>query len=302
MDKVDERFEEAKRKYAVTEEELDDMYIRTRDSIFAGKRPETKHAPIAMVMGGQPGAGKSGLVMKTRQDFRNMGRDVIVLDVDAYRGFFKNAAALAQEYPEYYSDITDVATGYVMKRLLEEATIPNGYNFIFEGTLATPQIIETIRRFGPQYDIRARVIGVSKIESTLSIFERYLEMKKRIGVGRLTTIAAHDKRYDGFTTTALTLEKIGIGVEVFKRNPKLQADPILLYGTGAIGLPHKTVLEALTMARLESHNACLQNAEARLASINEDFQSLDEQTDIQTELAKLNELFDGVLKKTTEGR
>ncbi len=302
MGEIDERFEEAKRKYAMTEEELEDMYIRTRDSIFAGKKPANGHAPIAMVMGGQPGAGKSGLVMKTRQDFRNMGKDVIVLDVDAYRGFFKNAAALAQEYPEYYSDITDVATGYVMKKLLEEATIPNGYNFIFEGTLASPQIIETIRKFGPNYDIRARIIGVSKIESTLSIFERYLEMKKKLGVGRLTTIAAHDKRYDGFTTTALTLERMGIGVEVFKRNPKLQADPILLYGTGMEDLPHKSVLEALTMARLESHNACLETAEARLASINEDFQNFDEETDINVELAKLNALFERVLRKNDEGR
>ena len=299
---VDERFEEAKKKYEMTKEELDEMYFKTRDSIFKKVKPETKEKPIAMVMGGQPGAGKSGLVMQSRRNFQSIGRDVVVLDVDAYRGFFKNSARLAQEYPEYYSDITDPATGYVMKRLLEEATIPNGYNFIFEGTLASPQILETIRKFGPDYDIRTRLIGVSKIESTLSIFERYLEMKKKVGVGRLTTIEAHDKRYDGFTKTALTLEDKGILVEVYKRAPKLMDPPTLLYRTGRKGLTYGSVLEAITKAREESHAACLKTAPERLRTINEDLLALDSKTDVFVELDKLNKLFEEVLKKNDEGR
>lgn len=293
--KIDEKFELAKKKYSVTEEELDGMYKSIKESIFENIRPETKRAPIAMVMGGQPGAGKSKLVLKARNDFSEMGRDVVVLDVDAYRGFFKNAAQLAQEYPEYYSDITDVATGYVMRRILEEATIPNGYNFIFEGTLASPQIIQTIRKFNPNYDIRAKLMAVSKIESTLSIFERYLETKKRIGIGRLTTIAAHDVRFDGFTKTATELEGMGVPVEVYKRASCIMAYPIFLYGTDNERSLFPSVIEALNHGRTESHAQCLRTAPARLKTINEDLHVLDRGADVLEELKKLNDIFDRLI-------
>ena len=290
----DTRFREAKEKYEMTEEELEDMYQRVKSTLFTGKTISPDGA-IAIITGGQPGSGKSGLVIKSNCDLARRNRRPILLDVDDYRGYAKGAVQLAAEYPEYFSDITDISTGCVMRKLLEEATLPNGYDVIFEGTLANQQIINTIRKFGgTDYRIIARLMGTCREESLLSIFERYLEKRKKVGVGRLTSIDAHDKRYDGFTRTAGELEKNGIEVEVYRRG-MVPDKPLLLYRTRGKSNKYGSVLEALSAAREDSYRKMLRTAAARLQSINDEILSLGDDDDLSIELNKLNKHFETVL-------
>ena len=265
------RLEEAKKKYFMTEEEIDNMYQQTRNLIFGNCLPQ-KGKPVAIITGGQPGSGKSGIVVQSRLDLANDNREHIILDVDTYRGLFKNATELAKEYPEYYSEITDPVVGQIMNKLLAE-TINGGYNFIFEGTLGSPAIIKTIKSSPIEYDINARLIAVSRFESLLSIFERYLEMNKLMGMGRLTTIDAHDTRYNNFTNIAPNLENEGIEVEVYKRSTNKKV-PKQVYKTSEGQRRYCSVLEALLTERMKSYELCMGNAEERLQSIKQEIQNI----------------------------
>lgn len=291
--------EKAKAKYMMTPEEIDVMWNQTKEYLLSKIHPETQDKPTVFITGGQPGSGKSALVYQSKLDFKTMGKQAEVLDVDSFRGFCKNASLLASEYPEFYSQITDVYTGYIMKRLLEEA-ITKGYNFIFEGTLANPQIIQTIRKFNPDYRIIARIMATSKEESTLSLFERYLEMRKTIGFGRLTTIEAHDVRFASLDKTVLALEnegiEEGIEVEVFERGEKFKL-PVFLYGTHSLKSKYPSVEEALAAGRQRSFENCLKTAPERLQAINQEMAQEQNNPDMVEELKKLNTLFDGLFKK-----
>lgn len=287
MDEVRD-FEYAKEKYKMTEEEFENMYQQTRSLIFGNCLPE-KNKPIAIITGGQSGSGKSGIVVKSRLDFANDDKEAIILDVDTYRGLYKNAALLAKKFPQFYSEITDPTVGRIMGRIVDE-TIFKGYNFIFEGTMGNTKIIETIEALNRKYKILARIIGVSRFESLLSIFERYIEMNKSMGFGRLTTIDAHDVRYNNFTKIASTLEGRNIEVEVYKRAIGKKV-PTMTYKTSDDTCEYKSVMEALMGAREESYKLCMESANERLDLINKEIKYYTVDGNILGELEKLNNIF-----------
>ena len=279
--------EEVRKEYEMTEEEINDMYERVARSMFENIAPNANGIPECVITGGQPGSGKSGLVSTAATEFRDEGKQCIVLDVDLFRGFYKNAGELATRYPEYYSEITDKPLGVIMRRLLEE-TITKGYNFIFEGTLANTQIVETIRKYNNNYRIKAKLMATSKYESLLSLFERYLEMKQYIGMGRLTSIDAHNVRYDSFTALIPTLEGKGIEVDVYERGAT-QSTPILLRADKD-NSRFPTVQNAVEFGRSESQRACMKNAERRLTLIEQEIIQLNDRS-VMDEFQKLQAIF-----------
>lgn len=287
-------FEYAKEKYKMTEEEIEKMYQQIRGLIFGNCLPE-KDQPTAIITGGQPGSGKSGIVVKSRLDFANNNKEVLVLDVDAYRGLYKDAALLAREFPQFYSELTDPTVGKIMKKLLDE-TLFKGYDFIFEGTLGNTAIIETIKSSNVNYKIIARLMGVSRFESLLSLFERYIEMNKNMGFGRLTTIEAHDTRYNNFTKIASTLEAENIEVEVYKRSTDKKV-PTMVYKTSDDTCDYKSVNEALIGTREESYKLCMKNAKKRLELINKEIKYYAVEGNVFGELDKLNHIFNKEFSK-----
>ena len=87
-----EELEYAKEKYNMTEKETENMYEQVRRLIFGNTLPEKADQPLAIITGGQPGSGKSGIVVKSRLDFAETGREAVILDVDTYRGLYKKSA------------------------------------------------------------------------------------------------------------------------------------------------------------------------------------------------------------------
>lgn len=176
-----------------TEEALEELYKNAKLSIF-DVEPEKNGNPIAIVTGGQPGSGKSGLVKLAVKRFTEAYKDYIILDVDQYRGACTGANIILEKYPEFYSDLTDGAVGKVMARLIEDA-INGGYNFIFEGTMGkSADIVDKLKKSDKNFDVLAQLMAVSREESLISIIDRYIGMKNSMCFGRLTSIKAHDER------------------------------------------------------------------------------------------------------------
>ena len=71
------RLEKAKKKYFMTEEEIENMYQQTRILIFGNCLPQNGK-PIAIITGGQPGSGKSGIVVQSRLDLANDNKEHVI--------------------------------------------------------------------------------------------------------------------------------------------------------------------------------------------------------------------------------
>lgn len=121
-----------------TEEALEELYQKAKLMVFE-VGPERQGNPTAIVTGGQPGAGKSGLVKLAVQRFKESYKNFVILDVDQYRGMCRNSQVILAKYPELYSDITDKAVGMVMNRIITDA-INEGYNFILKEQWENQQI------------------------------------------------------------------------------------------------------------------------------------------------------------------
>ena len=283
--------EKVKKRYALSEDEFKEMYKQARDLIIGNCKP-SKGTPSAIVTGGQPGAGKIGLVLKSKRDLSKIGEDVVIIDGDIYRGLHKNSIEIAEKYPELYSSITDKATGRITKQLLQEV-IEGGYNFIFEGTMGKINIIESLKSAPKKFNIIARLIATSREESLLSIFERYILMQQNMGIGRFATIESHDVRFDNFTQIAEVLESKGIEVEVYERSKTYEeiGSPILLYKTSSRDNEYGSVEEALLEGRKRSLERCKGNIESRLQIIRKEIKELKGNNhDLMIELEKLTEI------------
>lgn len=269
----DQEVELIRSRFSITEDDFELMYKQAELLTFSGVKP-AEGRPTAVFTGGQPGAGKTGIVLMTKQEHEKRGSDVISFDLDFYRSFYKNAGIIARDYPALYADITGKYAGKIMERLSEKA-INERYNFILEGTMGkSTYTLDLLKEKNTDFNIIARLMATSKEESLLSVFERYIEMRKRMGVGRLTTVSSHNNKYDSFTDTASRLENKGIEVEVYERsiNSEDIARPIMIYKTSSKVNLYSSAERALQAGRNNSRKICLKKANERLKSIKNDIE------------------------------
>lgn len=52
-----------------------------------------------------------------------MNKDLIVFDLDMYRGLYKKSFEIARRYPDLYSEITGKSAGKIMERLSYSSSI-----------------------------------------------------------------------------------------------------------------------------------------------------------------------------------
>lgn len=283
--------------FNLSEKQFFTMYKAAKLLLFKDILP-AKNKPIAILTGGQPGAGKSGIVLKSKKEFSEMKRNPIILDGDKYRGLYPKSIYIANEYPELYLDITNEITGPIMGKLIECA-IDGGYDFIREGTLNSAEIVDQLLGSSNNYKIIIRLLAVSREESLLSIFERYIFMKKNMNIARFTTIEAHDKRFNQFIKTAREQANKGIEIEVYERGKEI-SDPLMIYKSSSKNNEYSNFEKAVEGGKNNSFIQCMKTAKVRLNRIEYElkktekfnskvFEQLDELTKIINIAVRNNE-------------
>lgn len=271
-----------------TEEESKKMYLKSKKYLLNGHKKNNK-LPTAIIIGGQQGSGKTGIVLKSIMDFKAIEQDVVVLDLDAYRGFYKNYFKLILKYPESYSKFTNSCVGKIMEKLTKEV-INQKYNFIFEGTLKSTYTLDLLLNSPITYNIIVKVMGVSREESILSNFERYIKMKRKTGLGRLTKISEHDDRYFSLVDTIKRLNSTNVEIEVYER--KKGSDlPELIYKTSNNNNVYSDAYEALIDARKKSHIDCIKTSDIRLKKVIEDLKKIGDFEKLYSEIQQLKAIF-----------
>ena len=210
-----EEIEQLKKKYTVTPSEVEEISKLVFTKMTYEKTPVKN--PIMVIVGGQPGAGKSGLIDKTWQEMPN----AVVLDVDDFRYFHPQIEEILEKYPNDLATFTiqfvNTMFGIVVKQL-EDA----GYNLIAQKTLKDDEVIYDtlvgLKEAG--YTIVVRVLAVSELESKLSGLERSVAVKKTVGYCRWNSIKNQDYAINGLppTTKKIFESDYCDVIQVFKRN------------------------------------------------------------------------------------
>jgi adenylate kinase family enzyme len=152
--------------------------------------------PKGIILGGQPGSGKSYLSNEVRDEFKE---DFIFISTDDLRPYHPAYSAL-QQNPATIQNAANLVNPYASawtERLIEYCII-NKYNLIIDSTLGgnTEAVFRTIDMYKNNgYQVHIRVMAVPAIVSRLSIFLRYETQLAEKGFARWTRMEDHDDRF-----------------------------------------------------------------------------------------------------------
>lgn len=190
-------------KYKLSKEEHEHVYRLLEFQTFEGKFG--CDLPVAVVLGGQPGCGKSRLIASSKKEFKD--NNVVIINGDEYRTAHPNSNEILFNDEEDFAFYTDFDVRDWTKRLFDKA-INDKYNFIFEGTMRTNAICDTIKRIKSKgFEVKIKVLSVNGVESLLCTIERYEEQKNGKGYGRMTPSESHRAAYYGMLNTLEEIEK-----------------------------------------------------------------------------------------------
>lgn len=159
-------------------------------------RATAQEAPRAIILAGQPGAGKGGLARVAQGE---LDGNVVVVDPDALRRFHPSADVFRSETPYSWSGRTHADASKWADQLLEDV-VAGRRNLIFDTTMSNgpwaAELINDLKRKG--YAVEVRAIATPKLESELGVDNRFSAQVDRAGYGRHVPQQAQDAIFEKF--------------------------------------------------------------------------------------------------------
>ena len=144
--------------------------------------------PKVALLGGQPGAGKSGL-----ENMVNIKKNYVSISGDDYREYHPRFKEINLEHGREASKYTQQWAAEITEKLIRELR-KEKYNLIIEGTLRTAELplkeASAFKKAG--YEVELNVVVVKPEKSRLGTLERYEAMLKQNKVPRMTPKEHHD--------------------------------------------------------------------------------------------------------------
>lgn len=192
-------------RHALTDEEMRDIFDRRiAPELLSGATRSQE--PTMIVVGGQPGAGKSTTIRRLHDEFQSKGGAIQII-VDDFKVFHPTyARLLAWDEVATNNIIQPIAKAW--QAMAFEHVIQQGYNVVVEATLGDPREAGAfVRQFKDHgYRVETEFVAVAGAQSRLSILTRYLSEKVSEGAGRFVPASAHDSRFHGSAQTVGHLE------------------------------------------------------------------------------------------------
>lgn len=208
-------------KFRLNEAEHQDIFENDIcPDLFLSSAPSVR--PVAIIFGGQPGAGKSLAVDIAVQELGHCGGAVQIIgdDLRAYHPSYELLMLNDDKTAAYY---TDRDTGLWVEKAIAEAKAQK-FNLIIEGTMRDgDKVASTMQSLrGAGYQIDARVMAVNPRLSEQGILQRYERQKAVFGYGRMTTPEAHQAGLDGVLKTVerIESEKLADRITIYRRGPE----------------------------------------------------------------------------------
>lgn len=161
--------------------------------------------PRMILLGGQPGAGKTAVLIASHAELDQAGPTIRIVG-DDLRSYHPQFRAFQQQDPESASQFTQLDAGRWTEKLLA-AAVDRKANIVFETTMRTPEnvarVIGVARAGG--YDIEARAVAVNPRLSWQGNHFRFEEMLHAGDAARIPPQHVHDAAVTGLR---VSLEKI----------------------------------------------------------------------------------------------
>ena len=217
------------KKYQLSDEDFE----KNRDRIFYllslnAKRPEN---PKFIMVGGQAGSGKTGLVFKKNYELDD---GAVIIDQDEIRASFPKKL-----YERILRDHDDkeeylILKPYVLKmrQALVDKAREGGYNVIMESAMqAVDSFIPQIQSFKDAgYETELSIISVPEVDCYLSTLSRYCHYLEKDGICRRNT-KMDPQMLVKLRDNLAKLEDTGLfdNIDIHIRGTKLRDFPLLMY-------------------------------------------------------------------------
>ena len=131
-------------------------------------------APELIIVGGQPGAGKTAATVQAVRDLMRHGGGVAYINGDELRPFHPQYAALVAADRSTAADKTGADVGLWVERAIREAAAGR-FHAVIETTMRQPEVVRrTAEQFTAQgFGFEMRVVVVDPEASQLGIYERF---------------------------------------------------------------------------------------------------------------------------------
>ena len=163
--------------------------------------------PIAVVVGGQCGAGKSGVIGNT---IEKLNSNCVVIDNDRYRYAHPNFDQINAEHPELFTECTDQLSFAATPKVIA-SMIDGRYNMVIHQTLKNDTIVRCAITdlLEAGYTVVVRALAVDQITSIKDEFGRGQD---QLAIGRIPRWVPpenHDTAYRGLPGTVDLIETSG---------------------------------------------------------------------------------------------
>ncbi len=180
------------------------------ERIAARYLPKSKpqEQPCAIITGGQPGSGKSGLTAMAIERFRESG--YVLVDADKMRPYHPEYTKLMRADDKIAANLTHADCGPWATRLMRDG-VAGRRNLIIDQTSRDPAAMaamtQRLRQAG--YSVEFHAMAVSSEVSEQRILQRYEGQRARDGFGRYSTKDKHDEAYAGVANTVASVDAGG---------------------------------------------------------------------------------------------
>ena len=203
-------------KLFLLEEQFKKVYQFIKQKIIKNKYPVS--SPIAITLGGQPGAGKSNIYKIAKQRFSH---NIVELNCDLWR-----------VYHPYYKEIKKIFGKddvlktnpfvFLLVDLLIEELSNEKYNLIIESSLNTPySALENGTKLPPKgYKVELQIMATNKQSSWQGTIDRYNNELKKGGNPRFVSKVFHDLVVRNICSSLAIVKKSGLmsNILIYNRN------------------------------------------------------------------------------------
>ena len=244
-----------------TDNEFKHALARNLRSLTRGKKSSKQ--PIAILLGGQSGAGKTTIHRIKQKEFQG---NIVIIDGDSFRSQHPHYLELQREYGKDSVEYTKDFAGKMVEFLVRELSHLE-YNLLIEGTLRTVDVpkktAQLLKNRG--YEVQLSLIATKPKLSYLSTLIRYEELYAiNPNQARATPKEHHDFIVNHLVDNTRQLEEVAI----FERIQIYQRDRSCVYDSGEDKTSAATVLHDLLFGEWNQvEKEMLKSGEERLKDL-----------------------------------
>ncbi|WP_112075778.1 zeta toxin family protein [Haemophilus influenzae] len=203
------------------EDDLNKKFPKVWSRLANNPNISAQDNPTGVLLGGQPGAGKSFATMEIKERLKN---NVLVINGDEFRSYHKHYENFYQLYGKDASKYTGAFAGKMVEKVRDEA-IKQRFNVVIEGTFRTVETpLKELQNFQEnKYKANVIVCTCPKELSWQSTIKRAEELKLAGLQPRYVPKEHHDTVTDNLAKNTSQIFSSGLvsNLEIYSREAKL---------------------------------------------------------------------------------